>query len=468
MNILSPTYLLFVPLVWLAAQLPRTPRQRQVLLLLASYVFYGASGLGFLALLVLSSAMNYAWGRVMQRRPTVSNLWIGVGLNLLLLIVFKYIPALNWLFPDTALSRIVMPLGISFWTFQAISYLCDLYREEELDPTAPEFFLYMAFWPTVLSGPVCRLTDMLPQFREMRRPTWDDLAAGTPRIILGLFMKLVPAQILAGGIVAGEGLNSGFDQITGGWGGLDVWFLAFAFGFYLFFDFAGYSHVVIGSARLFGIELRENFDRPYLSTTPSIFWTRWHMSLSSWIRDYVFMPLAPMRREQWWRLFVLALAMVLFGLWHNATLPFLIWGAYHGLILVLHRQVQSIKKSRNIEPPAWIETPIAWILTLLLICFGWIFFRAHDVHQIGQMVSAALNPFSYGRTVLRPNFYIITTLIIMAYFAVELLGHVLRKLQDRPWIERVAWLASPVYYAALILLVIAWSKQEMAFVYFAF
>ena len=323
MKILSPTYLLFVPLVWLLAQLARTPRQRQVLLLVASYVFYGAWGLGFLALLIVSSAVNYAWGRVVRRSPTVGNLWAGVGFNLLLLVVFKYVPSFNWLFPHSVLASILMPVGVSFWTFQAISYLSDLYREEELDPTVVEFFLYMSFWPTVLSGPVCRMTEMLPQFREMRRPVWDDLAAGTPRIILGLFMKLVPAQILANGLAPGEGFTAGFDQITGGWGGIDVWMLAFAFGFYLYFDFAGYSHVVIGSARLLGLELRENFDRPYLSSTPSVFWTRWHMSLSSWIRDYVFMPMAPMRREPWWRLFVLALAMVLFGLWHNATLPFL-------------------------------------------------------------------------------------------------------------------------------------------------
>jgi D-alanyl-lipoteichoic acid acyltransferase DltB (MBOAT superfamily) len=310
---------------------------------------------------------------------------------------------------------------------------------------------------------------MLPQFRGIRRANWDDLAEGTPRIILGLFMKLVPAQILANGLVqAGEGINAGFDQVAGGWGGTDVWALGFAYGFYLFFDFAGYSHIVIGSARLFGLELRENFNRPYLSTTPSVFWTRWHMSLSSWIRDYVFMPMAPMRREQWWRLFVLAFSMILFGLWHNATLPFLIWGIYHGVLLVLHRQVQSAKRALNVEPPAWLEVPIAWALTISLMCFGWVLFRAHDVHQIAEMTRAVLNPMSYGRLVLRVNFYIVTALIIAAYFAVELLRVAVDKVRERSWGERITWLLSPAYYAALILLAAAWSKQETAFVYFAF
>src|SRR5262249_38702440 len=140
---------------------------------------------------------------------------------------------------------IVMPVGISFWTFQALSYLFDVYREDEADPSLLEFCLYMAFWPTVLSGPVCRLSEMLPQFRQTRSPAWDDISNGTRRLILGLVMKLVLAGILGAGLKAGEGVAYGFDQINEGWGGLDVWFLAIGFGFQLFFDFAGYSHIAI-------------------------------------------------------------------------------------------------------------------------------------------------------------------------------------------------------------------------------
>src|SRR6185295_9624236 len=183
---------------------------------------------------------------------------------------------------------IVMPVGISFWTFQGLSYLFDVYREEEIDPSLLEFCLYMAFWPTVLSGPVCRLPNMLPQFRKEPVFSWEDISAGTLRIIQGLFMKMVLAQLLASGLTPGQGVAAGFDQVKSGLGGLDVWLLAIGFGFQLFFDFAGYSHIVIGGARLFGIQVPENFHRPFVSTTPSIFWTRWHMSLSFWIRDYVF------------------------------------------------------------------------------------------------------------------------------------------------------------------------------------
>jgi alginate O-acetyltransferase complex protein AlgI len=466
MTFLSPSYLLFVPAVWILARLVRSSGQRQVLMLVASYAFYGSLGLNFLAVLLVSSAVNHLWGRVMRRAPTTRNLWIGIGFNLLVLALFKYVPSTG-IGSGSLLGAIAMPVGVSFWTFQALSYQIDLYREEDIDPSAVEFFLYMALWPTVLSGPVCRLPEMLGQFRQLRRPTWDDLAAGAPRIITGLFLKLVAAQLLAGGLALGDGLDAGFDQITG-WSGLDVWALAFAFGFQLFFDFAGYSHMAIGVARLFGLELRENFDRPYLSTTPSVFWTRWHMSLSSWIRDYVFMSLAPMHRSNWWRQFVLGMSMVLFGLWHDAALPFLIWGAYHGALLVLHRQVQSAKRALAFEPPGWLETPISWAVTLVLICFGWIFFRAHDVRQIGEMVSAVLNPWSYGRTVLRPNFYIVSGVTIAAYFAIELIRSGLRKLESRPVAGRIVWLLSPIYYSALILLIVTWSRQEGSFVYFAF
>ncbi len=139
-----------------------------------------------------------------------------------------------------------MPVGVSFWTFQALSYLFDVYREEDLDPSLTEFCLYMAFWPTVLSGPVCRLPDMLPQFRESSAPTWDDISIGAHRLVIGLFMKMVLADVLGAGLLAGQGVAYGFDEITAGWGGLDVWFLAIGFGFQLFFDFAGYSHIAIG------------------------------------------------------------------------------------------------------------------------------------------------------------------------------------------------------------------------------
>ena len=181
---------------------------------------------------------------------------------------------------------------------------------------------------------------MLPQFRSEQRIDWDALGRGLARVATGVLMMQL-ARLLSQGILSGDGLTSGFDRATQ-WSGLDVWCLAFGYGLQLFFDFAGYSHIAIGAAMALGFTLPENFARPFQSTTPSVFWTRWHMSLSFWIRDYVFLPLAMMRREYWWRTMLLVVSMVLFGLWHKATLLFLLWGLYQGVLLVLHRQVQQI------------------------------------------------------------------------------------------------------------------------------
>ena len=469
MTIQGLSYLLFVLLVWVLALPARSVRLRQALLLAASYVFYASWGLVFLAVLIASSLMNYLLGSMLRRRPTAQRLWVGVALNVLLLVVFKYLPQLTATPSEGMVSGwLIMPVGISFWTFQALSYLFDLYREEELDPTLTEFCLYMAFWPTVLSGPVCRLPEMLPQFRRDARPAWDDVAEGTRRIVIGLFMKVVLAQLLMTGFNAGEGVKAGFDQIAQGWGGIDVWLLAVGFGFQLFFDFAGYSHIVIGTARLFGIRLEENFNHPYFSATPSIFWTRWHMSLSFWIRDYVFLPLATARREKWWRSFALVFAMTLFGLWHGATLTFLIWGAYQGLLLVAHRKEQQVKRKLNFEWPLYWGTFASWALTFALVSLGWIFFRAQSLDQALVMLKAVFQPASYRQLSLRPNFYIVTSLIVCGYFAYVGLELLLARLDKHLWARRAFRLLSPLYYATALLLIIVWSKQETVFVYFQF
>lgn len=473
MTVTSLSYLVFIGIVLGLTWPLRSARSRQVLFLTASYVFYASWGVGFLGILVASSLLNYCLGILIRRRPTIGRLWIGISANLVLLIVFKYLPPLLLgSAPESSgfsfLHGIVMPVGISFWTFQALSYLFDLYREEELDPTLTEFCLYMAFWPTVLAGPVSRLPELLPQFRKVSEFEWSNISEGTRRILIGLFLKMVLAEVLATGFVAGEGVSAGFDQISGGWGGLDVWLLAIGYGFQLFFDFAGYSHIVIGTALLFGLRLPENFDRPYLSTTPSNFWSRWHMSLSFWIRDYVFMPLATVRRDMWWRHAALVFAMMLFGLWHGATILFLLWGAYHGLLLVGHRKLQQWQRGWKIKLPDNLVTPVSWAFTLALISLGWILFRAHNLQQAMAMLGAVFSPASYGRLSLRPNCYILTSLIVGGYFVYHLFERFSKSLEGSLWSRRVFWVLSPVRYGVIIFLTVVWSKQEAVFVYFQF
>lgn len=430
------TYAIGALLTWLLALWFASPRKRQVLFLVVSYLFYASWGTRFLPALVLSSLANYACGAYLRRSPTPRRLCVGLGFNIGLLVFFKYLPPLASIWGGESataaqLAQIALPTGISFWTFQAISYLLDLYREEDLAPTLLEFCLYMAFWPTVLSGPICRLPDLLPQFRQARRPSGDEVASGVQRIGVGGLM-VVAAQVLGAGLRPGEGVNGGFAKPAGSWGGLDVWCLAFGFGFQLFFDFAGYSHMVIGAARLSGIRLAENFDRPYLSTNPSIFWTRWHMSLSSWIRDYAFLPLATARRETWWRNLSLLLSMVLFGLWHKASPPFICWGAYHGLLLVAHRRWQQLQRRWGWGLSGRLAAGLAWTLTLVSVMLGWILFRAQDLGQAFAMLGTALRPGAYARLVLDPSLYFLTATVVAGYFGVAACAAALDRVAPPP------------------------------------
>jgi alginate O-acetyltransferase complex protein AlgI len=401
---------------------------RQILFLAASYLFYANWGIGFLSILIISSLMNYTCGCALRRKVTAPRLWIGIALNLLPLAFFKYLPVLLELGPAGSWQydlgrQIIMPLGMSFWTFQGLSYLFDIYFEEELDSSLLEFCLYMAFWPTVASGPICRLPSMLPQFRQLSPFSWDDLSAGSLRFIQGVMMKFVLAQILVSGWLPGEGIAAGFDQMKGGWGGVDVWLLGIGFAFLLFFDFAGYTHMVIGIARMFGIRLPENFDRPFLSITPSIFWTRWHMSLSFWIRDYVFNPLAAAgRRYSWWPYVGLIISMILFGLWHGAKWTFIVYGVYHGLVLVMHRLGQRMKRQFSVHLPRYVGAFLSWGTTFALIAVGFIFFRANDLTQAWMMLRAVFTPAAYGHFAMPSSFYLLTSTIAVGYFVVTA-GH---------------------------------------------
>ncbi len=401
----------------------RSRAVRRTILLFASFALYLTWVPWFAAVLVTSIVVNFLMGKWLRRNQSWVPLLLGIAFNLGLLSVFKYIPELALHTRFTTLqsfSNLALPLGISFWTFQALSYLFDLYGGEELDPSLAEFALYMAFFPVVISGPVCRMPDMLPQFRSEETTPSIDIWQGFRRIAIGVFMMQV-AKLLGQGILAGDGIVSGFDHATQ-WSGTDAWCLAFGYGLQLFFDFAGYSHIAIGAAKALGITVPENFERPFASTSPSIFWTRWHMSLSFWIRDYVFFPLAPLRREMWWRNLALALSMVVFGLWHKAALLFLIWGCYHGVLLVAHRQLQQLARRFNWEPPAQLWTPLSWAATAILISLGWIFFRSNSVTQAGQMLSAIFSPASYASHSLSSSLYGLVAVLATGYVIVVLVS----------------------------------------------
>jgi alginate O-acetyltransferase complex protein AlgI len=453
----------------------RSRRVRLPVLVVGSYVLYVSWGVWFVGVLLASTVVNFGFGEWLRRRPTRLALTICILLNLAVLGSFKYLPevAVNVSLPSLhRLAHLALPLGISFWTFQAMSYLFDLYRGEELDPSFFEFALYMAFFPVAISGPICRMPDMLPQFRSESVTAWNDIGRGFARIATGVLMMQF-ARLLGQGILSGDGVNSGFDHLTR-WSGADVWCLAFGYGLQLFFDFTGYSHIAIGAAKALGFTLPENFARPFQSTTPSIFWTRWHMSLSFWIRDYIFLPLAMVRREMWWRNLTLVLSMVLFGLWHKATVPFLLWGLYHGGLLVLHRQFQQLQKALDWDPPARLWGLLSWLATISLISLGWIFFRAKSLPQASEMLSVVLSPASYLSSFLSASLYLLVVALAAGYATVLLVDEVLEsylaEAEAAPASSRSALIAAiarnrwywipPLYGLALLVVLIITHTQD--------
>jgi len=471
--------LAYVLLFALCATVYRTahsPTLRQWVLLTASYLLYLTWGPWFALVLFASTSMNFFLGQWLQRSHSAPVLWCGILLNLAVLSTFKYLPEAALRLPLSVLqplSHLALPLGISFWTFQAMSYLFDLYRGEELNPTFAEFALYMAFFPVTISGPICRLPDMLPQFRSHQRTNWSAIASGFERIATGVFMMLL-ARLLGQGILAGDGITSGFDRATR-WTALDVWCLAFGYGLQLFFDFAGYSHIAIGAAQVLGFTVPENFDRPFVSPTPSIFWTRWHMSLSFWIRDYVFLPLAVLHRQVWWRNLSLGIAMVIFGLWHEATVLLLLWGAYHGVILVLQRQIQQIERKFDWNPPAKLWIVFSWLATVVLISLGWIFFRSNSLAQARQKWVAVFTPGAYASHLLSGSLYLLVAGLAIGYSLVSRLRDALAPiksedsiiLRESNWAAALArwrwyWLP-PLYAVALLfLLIVTFSNRPSA------
>jgi D-alanyl-lipoteichoic acid acyltransferase DltB (MBOAT superfamily) len=469
MSFYQLSYIVFLAGIWLLAKMIRHRSGRIALLLLASYCFYYLLSPPFLTVLALSSLLNHGWSKLLRKHPDTWILLIGIVFNAGLLAFSKYSSVVLRALELTGWNGggdFLIPIGVSFYTFQAIGYLIDVYRGYADEPNWIQFFLFMSFWPVILSGPICRLPEILPQLRQSSSGSQHDISIGFRRIVVGLFMKVVIADTLAVGLQPGQGITAGFDQVSG-WSSLDVWILCIGYGFQIFFDFAGYSHIAIGTARLFGIVLRENFNDPFGSHSLSEFWNRWHMSLSSWIRDYLFFPLATVGRSRAWRSFALVVSMTVFGMWHGVGSTFVLWGLYHGVLLATHRQFQRRRQTSDLRPfPVWLAGLISRLVTYALVTLGWVLFRANDWGQAARMFESLASP---GRaTVLSEELYWLVIAVGFTHFswlgAKELLGG----FQSRPKLRQIAWWMRPIVLATMILMIVIWSDQSSPFVYVRF
>lgn len=391
----SITYFFFFILVFALywSVLRKNFRWQNLFLLGASYCFYGWWDVRFLILIFISSSVDFFLGRAIFNQPVKKKklhlLWLCMLINLGMLGFFKYynffvdsfasLIANFGLQPSLKTLHIILPIGISFYTFQSLSYSIDIYRGK-IQPTNNfiSFMAFVSFFPQLVAGPIQRASDLLPQFLKARTFKRDQLISGFRYILYGLFKKMVIADRLAYFVDHIYNSPEKFD-------GTILLVATFMFGFQIYCDFSGYSDIAIGSARLLGFDLTQNFKTPYLSNSFRDFWRRWHISLSTWFRDYVYIPLGGNRVSQCRWISNILLTFTLSGLWHGASLTFIIWGFLHGFFLVSEHYISKIVTlSKNLS---WI----GFVITFVMINLTWVFFRAHTFEQSMFILSSFKN-----------------------------------------------------------------------------
>lgn len=381
----------FVFLAVVLALFYAMPRRfRKYLLLAASYFFYGSWNWRFIPLLLTLTAIDFTAGNWLERTEAPGKrraILIGsLCANLGFLGFFKYY---NFLASNIAMAfgkpghsfflDIVLPLGISFHTFQSISYVVDVYRrQQKAVRNVVDYALFICFFPQLVAGPIVRARYFFADFYRWAAPTAEDVSRGVFLIALGLTKKMAFADRFAA--VA----NEYFGNTAAHPGHLAAWSGVFAFAMQIYFDFSGYTDMAIGMAKLLGFHFPINFRRPYLARGIADFWRRWHISLSTWLRDYLYIPLGGNRHGRWKTYRNLMLTMLLGGLWHGASWNFLIWGGYHGALLSAER---AFGKPKDPDSPWTLLDPLRVVLTFALASIGWVFFRSADLHQSAVVIA---------------------------------------------------------------------------------
>lgn len=379
------TYALFFIVVFAGVWgLGQHNRARKALLVAASYFFYAQWDARFCLLLFASTMGNYAVGLMMERAAEdARKRWVGVAvfLNLSVLAFFKYYDFFIASANDVLLSlgferdlpflEIVLPVGISFFTFHGISYIVDIYRRKVPAAHDPlDVLLYISFFPQLVAGPIVRASFFLPQLTQAPKPLLSEVPRAFGLILVGLFKKTVVANYIATDLVDPVFVDPGSAAT------LDLWLALYGYAVQIYCDFSAYSDMAVGFALLLGYRFPENFDRPYAAMSLQDFWRRWHISLSSWLRDYLYIPLGGSHRGKLRTYVNLLLTMVLGGLWHGASWTFVLWGTIHGGWLALERLVRGDR-----QPTGW-QKPLGWLVTFHIVCFAWVLFRAQGMDSV--------------------------------------------------------------------------------------
>jgi alginate O-acetyltransferase complex protein AlgI len=435
---------------------------RRIIMLFASYFFYMSWNWKFIPLLLSLTIIDFFCALWIVRTEGPKRklaMIISVAANLGFLGFFKYY---NFLANNVAMLsgkpdhafylNIVLPLGISFHTFQSISYVVDVYRgEQEPIRNFLDYAVFIAFFPQLVAGPIVRAREFFGDLFNWRPPTLDEVQSGVFLVIIGLAKKMAFADQFA--IVA----DSYFNNLGANPGAVPAWTGTIAFAMQIFFDFSGYTDIAIGTARLFGFHFPLNFARPYLATSITDFWHRWHMSLSRWLRDYLYIPLGGNRHGELMTYRNLMLTMLLGGMWHGASWNFMIWGGYHGMLLSVERMGRG--KIRDVA--AW-QNPLRAVVTFALVTIGWVFFRAKTFSDTSFVLHQMFTNMHGSSLLLHRHYAMIAVTLVIALL--EERWEVIERIVEGPrWVQATAFAS-----IALVIELFGVVDQTIPFVYFQF
>ncbi|RLA42707.1 MAG: MBOAT family protein [Gammaproteobacteria bacterium] len=468
----SYTFVVFFGVVLLFHNLPFSWRTKKYNLLWASYLFYAAWNPPFVVLLWISTITDWIVAKriFLSNSPMTRRFWllISLGVNLGFLVFFKYsgfllenlvglLDMIGIVYSPPELD-IILPVGISFYTFQSLSYTLDIYKGR-LKPwnSLLDFSLFVTFFPQLVAGPIVRAADFLPQCKHWMRTTTSQLGWGLSLMLLGIFQKSVVADGLLAAYVEQIYDTGAIPNTLAAWAG------TLAFTGQIFCDFAGYSTTAIGAAMCLGFKLPDNFRFPYAAIGFSDFWQRWHISLSTWLRDYLYIPLGGNRQGFTRTKINLMLTMLIGGLWHGASWNFVVWGGLHGTYLI----VEQMLVRRMPALPLWKQPQMQFLfglLTFALICITWVFFRANDLGRSIEIVGAIL-------AIRQGSLYLPFNDVIVIFSTVSsiLLCHwLLRDTTLEEAASKTPWWLKSLIISSLAAAIIMMPGEDRAFIYFQF
>jgi D-alanyl-lipoteichoic acid acyltransferase DltB (MBOAT superfamily) len=444
------------------------PRSHRVFIIVGlSYFFYTYSYPIYFFLLAILTIFNFAFAIEMEKRPRYAKhfLALAISIDLLVLGFYKYanfaagelISALSFLGvrADFELAGIMLPLGISFFTFQMISYIVEVYRGMPVERSFWNFAAYTSYFPHLVAGPIIRPRMLLPQIRAAKTYDEDEAVRGMFLIAQGLIKKIAFADFLGGyvdKVYAAPGDFSGIATLLG----------IYAYAFQIYFDFSGYTDIAIGVSKLFNFQIPINFDLPYISKSPREFWRRWHISLSTWLRDYLYVPLGGNRKGETRTYVNMMITMLLGGLWHGANWTFVLWGGFHGLLIAVQRFLEEKWgfAKRLAEKPSAVWSVIGGIITFHLVCLGWVLFRSQNVSQAASVLKNVFTAGFSWQSVEAP---------VAAMLAIAMLSHIVRsKVKLEEWYVRMPAPIQAFGYSCVTILIYLFFTTEQRFIYFQF